>query len=103
MPDDFDIEGFEADLKETLRKGREGFEGKYKQEVEHLLGLSAGEIARLCPDTTSMKKYDELITVVKEASRVNLAQAQLKQQIERLGVVAVSIARRIPPLARLLG
>ena len=59
-------------------------------------------IDTMTPDVTDLQAYDALITVVKEASRVNLGQAQLKRQIARLGSVAVSIASRVPSLAKLL-
>ena len=48
-----------------------------------------------------LQKYDELITVVREASRVNLEQAALKAQIIKLGETAVTIAKRVPTLAAL--
>jgi hypothetical protein len=98
----FDLEGFEADLDSTLERGREAFKGKYKEELNELAGLSRKEIDKITPGITDLQKYDELITVVKEASRVNLSQAQLKQQIEKLGAVAIQIATRIPSLASLL-
>ena len=96
---EFDLEGFEADLDITLENGRKAFTGKYKDELNALSGLSKEEVDAISPGTTDLQKYDELITVVKEASRVNLGQAALKAQIEKLGDIAVTIARRIPSLA----
>lgn len=101
MSSEFDLEAFEEDLDATLERGREAFKGKYKTQLNELAGLSRTEIDAITPDITDLQKYDELITVVKEASRVNLAQAQLKEQIEKLGVVAVKIAKRVPSLAAL--
>lgn len=98
---EFDLNGFQSDLETTLERGREAFQGKYKDELNYLAGLSRAEIDALTPDTSDLQKYDELITVVKEASRVNLDQAQLKQQIEQLGGTAVQIAGKVPALARL--
>ena len=40
--------------------------------------------------------------VVKEASRVNLEQAELVNRIKSLGDVAVSIAKKVPTLAAML-
>jgi hypothetical protein len=40
--------------------------------------------------------------VVKEASRVNLAQGQLKRQIFKLGALGLTIAKRVPSLAAIL-
>lgn len=101
MSDEFDLEAFEADLDATLERGREAFKGIYKQQLNELSGLSREEVDAITPDLTDLQKYDELITVVKEASRVNLAQADLKKQIEKLGAVAVKIAERVPSLAAL--
>lgn len=99
MSFEFDLNGFEADLDATLEKGRNAFKGLYKTELNRLLGLSRTEIDKITPDMTDLQKYDELITVVKEASRINLKQAQLKQQIEKLGSVAITIAKRVPSIA----
>lgn len=99
MSNGFDLGAFEADLEDTLERGRVAFEGKYAKELNELAGLSRAEIDAITPNITDLQKYDELITVVKEASRVNLAQAQLKQQIEKLGGLAVKIAKRVPSLA----
>ena len=95
MATEFDLEGFEKDLDETIRKGREAFKGKYQDELNQLLGISREEIDSITPDMTDLQKYDELIEVIKAASRQNLAQAQLKQQIEKLGSVAITIAKRV--------
>jgi len=102
MSNGFDLSAFEADLEDTLERGREAFKGAYKDELNELAGLSRSEIDAITPDTTDLEKYDELITVVKEASRVNLSQAQLRQKIESLGAVAVNIAKRVPSLSRIL-
>ena len=99
MSDEFDLDAFEADLDETLARGRKAFRGRYKSELDELAGLSRAEIDAITPGITDLQKYEELITVVKEASRANLAQAQLKQQIEKLGAVAIKIAKRVPSLA----
>lgn len=99
MPDEFNLEAFETDLDATLERGREAFRGRYKDELNELAGLSRAEIDAITPDMTDLQKYDELITVVKEASRVNLTQTQLRRKIEALGATAVKIARRVPSLA----
>jgi hypothetical protein len=99
---EFDLEGFESDLDATLTNSRKAFEGRYKDELNALTGLSKDEIDSITHGITDLQKYDELITVVKEASRVNLEQAALKAQIIKLGDVAVTIASRIPSLAAIL-
>ena len=97
--DAFDAELFEQELDETLRKNREAFNGKYKDQLNGLAGLSNTEIDSVTPGSIDLQIYDELITVVKEASRVNLEQVQLKQQIKKLGEVAIKIAEKVPSLA----
>jgi len=99
---EFDLDGFEADLDATLKKGHKAFTGIYKNELNALSGLSKEEIDAISPGITDLQKYDELITVVKEASIVNLEQAALKVQIIKLGGIAVTIAKRIPALAAIL-
>ncbi|MCI0508169.1 MAG: hypothetical protein L0Z73_18995 [Gammaproteobacteria bacterium] len=74
----------------------------YKNELNELIGLSRADIAAITPGMTDLEKYDDLIAVVKGASRINLQQAQLKLQIEKLGGVAVKIARLVPSLAAIL-
>jgi len=96
-----DIEAFRRSLREDLAKNREAFEGKYKAELDELLGLSREEIDRLTPGTTDLATYDQLISVVKEASRANVEQAELKARIEELGDIGVAIAKRVTALAGL--
>lgn len=101
--DDFDLSGFQNDLDETLARGRQAFDGRYKDELDELGALSRDELESIEPNMTDLRVYDALMTVVKEASRVNLAQAELKQQIVRLGTAAVKIATHVPSLAELFG
>ncbi len=94
---------FRRRVRASLQKADDAFRGKYKAEIDELMGLSREEIDAITPDTTDVRTYDALITVVKEASRVNLAQADLRDQIIGMGQVAVDIAKRVPALAALLG
>jgi len=96
-----DIEEFKRKLREKMLENREAFEGEYKEELTELMGLSRADIDAITPDTTDIEKYDELITVVKEASRVNLTQAELKSRIEDLGDLAIGIAKKVPSLTTL--
>jgi len=99
---EFDLAGFENDLETTLSNGRKAFMGIYKDELNALSGLSREEVDAISPGVEDLQKYDELITVVKEASRANLDQAALQAQITKLGHIAVTIAKRIPSLAKIL-
>jgi hypothetical protein len=98
----FDLIEFERALDAELKKGSEAFRGKYGRELDELAGLSRKEIDAISPGITDLETYDRLITVVKEASRVNLAQANLKKQILKLGDTAIKIAKRVPAFAAIL-
>jgi hypothetical protein len=102
MADEFDPEEFKRRLKSLLKESGEAFDGKYRNELSALAGLSRAEIDTIAPGITDLQVYDSLIVVVKEASRVNLAQAELAVQIARLGDIAIAIAKKIPTLAALL-
>ncbi|HYD79129.1 MAG TPA: hypothetical protein VEC06_04920 [Paucimonas sp.] len=103
MPEEeFNPDEFERRLREQLATSRAAFQSRYKDELNALSGLSREEIDAISPGKTDLQKYDELIALVKEASRVNLAQADLIQQIKALGDVAVAIAKKVPSLAALL-
>lgn len=94
-----DMDAYRKKLEERAKMNRLAFEGQYREEIEGLLGLSREELDRITPDKSDLEIYDQLITVVKEASAANIAQAELKTQIMELGEVAVSIAKRVSKLA----
>lgn len=96
-----DIDAYRKKLQERAKANRLAFEGQYREEIEGLLGLSREELDQITPDTTDLETYDQLITVVKEASAANIAQAELKNRIMELGKIAVSIAKHVPKLAAL--
>jgi hypothetical protein len=97
-----DIRAFRKDVKNDLKAGREAFEGEFAGELNELMGLSREEIDAITPDATDLQEYDRLIAVVKQASRHNLSQAQLADNIRALGDVAVRIAKKSGKLAALL-
>ena len=96
------LKDLEQELKEILRRNHEAFVGKYAKEIDELLGLSRAEIDAIVPGTTDLEVYDQLVTVVKEASRRNLSQAELKVRIETLGDIAITIAKKSTKLAKFL-
>lgn len=91
-------QAFRAKLKEKLRLNRLAFEGQYKEALNELMGLSRADIGKITPDGAGLETYDRLITLVKEASQHNVSQAELKENIEELGEVAVDIAKLVPRL-----
>jgi hypothetical protein len=89
------------ELRAIIKKNRDVFEGKYAEEISGLLGLSREEIDAITPDATDLATYDLLIEVVKDASKKNLSQAELKARLKELGGVALDIAKKVGPLAGL--
>jgi len=94
------LKDLEQEFREILRKNHEAFVGKYAKEIDELLGLSRAEIDAIVPGTTDLEVYDQLMTIVKEASRRNLSQAELKTRIETLGDIAITIAKKSATLAK---
>ena len=94
------LKDLEEELREILRKNHEAFVGKYAKEIDELLGLPRAEIDAIVPGTTDLEIYDQLMTIVKEASRRNLSQAQLKAHIETLGDIGITIAKKSATLAK---
>ena len=78
------------------------FNGQYKDELNKLYGLSKDEIDSIIPGTADLQMYAVLIKVVEDASKKNLSQAKLVQNIKDLGDLAVKIAKKIPEFAALL-
>jgi hypothetical protein len=78
------------------------FNGKYKDELNGLLGLSKKEIDAITPGASDLEEYSVLIKIVEKASQDNLSQAQLISDINALGEVARKIAGKIPRFADLL-
>ena len=95
-------EKMRLELKAIIKKNNEAFQGEFEDEIKGLLGLSREEIDAITPDVTDLATYATLIEVVKDASRKNLSQADLKARIRALGAVAVDIAKKVPRLAKLL-
>lgn len=93
---------FRKRVRAAMKRADEEFRGQYSEEIKGLLGLSKEEIDEITPDSTDITTYNDLITVVKEASRVNLEQAELIKRIRALGDIAVNIAKRVPKLAAIL-
>jgi hypothetical protein len=95
-------EAYRRRVRQAIRAADEAFQGEYAAELSQLLGLSRDEIDAISPGAADLETYHRLIAVVTEASRANVAQAELSGRIRELGEVAVSIARKIPSLAAIL-
>lgn len=87
---------------QLFRDADAAFNGQYKEELNALQGFSKEEIDAIIPGTEDLQVYSVLIKVVEQASKDNLAQAQLIEDIKELGEVAVKIAKKIPKFYGLL-
>jgi hypothetical protein len=89
-------------VRAALARAEEAFQGEYKEELDELLGLSSADLEQAAPGGTSTEEYNKLISVVREASRINAKQADLADHIRNLGATAVRIAGLVPGLAKVL-
>lgn len=99
-----DLTEFQKALRDSLKRNEEVFESssENKKYLDDLLGLSTDEINSVVPNGTNSKTYADLISVVKEATRHNVSQAQLITSIKKLGTEAVTLAKQVSSLAVLL-
>ena len=92
----------DIDFDNLFEEADKAFDGQYKAELNELMGLSMQEIDAITPnDTNDLKVYSMLIKVVEKASKDNLDQASLLNNIKSLGEIAVKIAKKVPALANL--
>jgi len=96
------VKEFRKKLKQRAKRNREAFVGKYRDELNALLGLSKEDIDKITPGTTDLEVYAQLIAVVEEASAENIDQGELQNRIIALGEVGVEIAKQIPALVDML-
>lgn len=89
-------------FKDLFADADKAFNGKYQEELNLLTGLSRKEIDLITPDTQDLKIYSILIKIVEEASKENLSQAELINNIKKLGKIGIKIAKKVPQLASLL-
>jgi len=77
------------------------FSGLYATQLSELTKMSDQDFQSVSPGEDSGAIYTVLIDVVKEASRKNMAQAELVSNIKELGEKATKLAMKIPSLAAL--
>ena len=92
-----------ARLQRRYAKIHKPFTGEYADELKALQGLSQAEIGEITPDNTDIEVYRKLIAIVEEASVKNFTQAELLEDIQELGEVAITIAKKVPVLAAKIG
>ena len=89
---------FQRSVKRRFKEIDMELRGQHKKHLDALLGISRAEIKKLTPDTTNIDIYNKLIAVVTEATRQNVAIADLREAIENLGDIAKKIAKKVPGL-----
>lgn len=97
-----ELDEFDKLFAEDIDAIKNSTNGPYRKEIEELLHLSGqasvnGTIAIVPTETYSM-----LITLVERASQKNLSQAELATRIRTLGDIAISIAKKVEGLAKVL-
>jgi hypothetical protein len=98
-----EIDDFRKELQEELRRNQSIFnESENKKYLDRIQALSQAEVSAIVPKGTDSAVYNNLITVLKAATRHNVQQAELVAQIKQLGKSAVDLARLVPQLAPLL-
>jgi len=103
MSGTFNADAFREEIRKAIQETDKELSGRYGKEIEDLLGLSRAEIDAISPGTTDLATYETLMKVVKEASRKNIAQAELRNRIVALGNTAVTIAKKSAALAATIG
>jgi hypothetical protein len=73
---------FRRRVRIALDRADEAFEGKYRDAIDELSGLSRAEVDAITPGMNDLRVY-----------------AELRARIEELGEVAVAIARKASRLA----
>ena len=89
---------FQRSVRKRFKEIDEELRGRHKKHLDALLGISRAEIDAITPDTTDIDTYNKLIVVVTEATRKNVAIADLRQTIREMGTVATDIAKKVPGL-----
>ena len=104
MPDSKRLAAFRRMTRKRMQEIDEELAGTYGTEIAALSGLSRDEINRITPgDTTDIDTYMKLMAIVKEASRRNIAAAEVRKQIVKLGNIALEILKLAPGIAGKLG
>tara|TARA_B110000091_G_scaffold209461_1_gene250685 strand:+ start:1891 stop:2160 length:270 start_codon:yes stop_codon:yes gene_type:complete len=76
---------------ELFTEADAAFNGKYKNELGKLTGLSKDEIDAVTPGVEDLRVDSILIKVVEKASMKNISMTQLAADIKELGVIAKKI------------
>lgn len=87
-------QAFKRSVKKRFKEIDDDIKGKNQKHLDALLGLSEADIKAITPDTTDTETYQKLIAIVQEATRKNIAIADLRTTITDIGKVSVAIATK---------
>lgn len=102
MNDEININEMLAEMNAAADRAEVALNGQFSSIYSELRKLSPAEIDDITPDTTDQIEYERLMALVVQATKQNLDNAQLVERVKKLGVVAVSIAKKVPTLAQFL-
>jgi len=89
---------YENDFDDAFSEADKEFKSKYKNILEGMRGYSPEELQEITPNMEDKETLKQLIAVMQEATDKNLATAELRKKILKLGDNAVKIAGKIPSL-----
>lgn len=88
-------EEFDKAVQDALDHNKAALMGSYSKQLGDLLKLSDTQLSAIIPDVSKTETYNNLISVVKEASRANVAQADMLKKVSALGQDALKIAKLV--------
>lgn len=88
-------EEFDKAVQDALDRNKAALMGSYSKQIGDLLKLSDEQLNAIIPNVSRTDTYNNLISVVKEASRANVQQAELVNKISALGQDAVKLAKLV--------
>lgn len=86
-------EEFDKAVQDALDRNKAALMGSYSKQLGDLLKLSDAQLSAIIPEVSKTETYNNLISVIKEASRANIAQADMLNKVSALGQDAVKIAK----------
>lgn len=88
-----DDQEFNDAVQAALDRNKAAIMGKHKNVLDALLRIPGEQLSMIVPDVSATETYNNLISIVKEASRANVQQAELENKIIALGNDAIKIAK----------
>jgi hypothetical protein len=93
-----ELDAFDKMIQNDAARVDAAHDGVYAQQIATLLSLSGQLDTAGTIGIVPTAEYSNLVGVVEAASAANLSQAELAVRIQKLGRVAVDIAKKVPGL-----